>query len=208
MRLNPFPGATFAAFTLFTVCTLTVACGSMGHAQQEEQCTAYPPQLNSPYILPYAAGQAHPVIQGNCAPREHPWTHFGAARYAYDFGMPIGTPVLAAREGAVGFVRDNFSDDEHGKNQGNVVILVHPDGTVALYGHLTKNGALVKVGQIVRQGERIGTSGNSGESPTPHLHFQVIACGDFNTCPTVPVTFKNAEPPAQRLEKDAAYTAR
>lgn len=206
MRRTPVPGALRAAFALLSACIIALADPGAARAQQEDLCTGYPPQQDSPYILPYPAGQAHPVIQGNCAPQQHPWTHHGTTRYAYDFGMPIGTPVLAAREGAVGFVRDNFSDDDHGKNQGNVI--VQPDGTVALYGHLTRKGSLVRVGQIVRQGEQIGLSGNSGESPTPHLHFQVIACGDFNTCPTVPASFRNAEPPAQRLQKDAAYTAR
>jgi len=197
----------FAVAALFAWCSLPAAARAGEPAATSEQCAGYPAQKDSPYILPYPVGESHPVLQGNCAPREDPWSHFDNMRYAYDFGMPIGTPVLAAREGGVGFVRDNFSDNDHGKNQGNVIVIVHPDNTVALYGHLTRNGSLVKVGQIVRQGERIGTSGNSGESPTPHLHFQVIACGDFNTCPSVPVTFRNASPPAQRLEKDAAYSA-
>ena len=44
---------------------------------------------------------------------------------------------------------------------------------MALYAHLRSEGALVRVGQRVRQGQQIGLSGNTGFTTGPHLHFAV-----------------------------------
>ena len=52
-------------------------------------CGPWPPQVSSPYDLPYPTGTAYVVNQGNCTPG----THAAGTRdgYAYDFGMPIGS---------------------------------------------------------------------------------------------------------------------
>ncbi len=54
---------------------------------------------------------------------------------------------------------------------GNVVSIRHPEGFYTFYYHL--DSVLVKPGQFVSAGERIGISGNSGHSTGPHLHFSV-----------------------------------
>ena len=74
------------------------------------------------------------------------------------------------------FVREEFTDNQHGADQGNAVVILHADNTVALYGHMTQNGVLVEPGEQVTQGDVLALSGNSGQSPVPHLHFQVNAC--------------------------------
>jgi murein DD-endopeptidase MepM/ murein hydrolase activator NlpD len=56
-------------------------------------------------------------------------------------------------------------------NYGKTIIIAHQQGYTTLYGHLDK--ILVKRGQVVRQGEKIGTMGNSGRSTGPHLHFEL-----------------------------------
>jgi murein DD-endopeptidase MepM/ murein hydrolase activator NlpD len=178
-----------------------------GTADGADTCGVYPAADSSPYVLPYPAGKAYEVIQGNCAAKGGKWTHFDASRYAYDFGMPIGSQVVAVRAGVVVFVREHFSDRDHRPDQANALVVQHDDGTLALYGHLTRDGVLPDVGDRVRQGEVIARSGNSGQSPVPHLHFQVYLCGDSVPCPTLPVTFRNARPNPDRLERDRIYEA-
>ncbi|MBV9267947.1 MAG: M23 family metallopeptidase, partial [Acidobacteriaceae bacterium] len=57
---------------------------------------------------------------------------------------------------------------------GNHVIVDMGDGQYALYAHLVPYSATVQVGDVVRQGRRIGLLGDSGNSDAPHLHFQVM----------------------------------
>jgi murein DD-endopeptidase MepM/ murein hydrolase activator NlpD len=192
---------------VIAIISLFAGCSSTRITHQTGLCSNYTDPQSSQYILPYVKGEAHPVIQGNCAPEEYPWTHYGNQRFAYDFGMPINTMIIAARAGTVVFVRDNFTDNDHGKNQGNAIVILQEDGTYALYAHITNKGSKVKLGQVVKQGEEIAHSGNSGESPMPHLHFQVNACGDFIKCESLPISFRNALPVTNRLEKGVVYSA-
>ena len=96
-------------------------------------------------------------------------------RYAVDFIVPIGTPVLAARAGVVMETIANY--DTGGQNakiyadRANFIRILHDDGSMALYAHLKESGILVSIGQRVGLGEPIGYSGNTGFSSGPHLHF-------------------------------------
>lgn len=98
-------------------------------------------------------------------------------KYALDFAAEEGTPVIAARGGVVMQVESDF--DKAGLNRekyggrANFVRIVHDDGTMALYAHLKTEGVIVRVGQRVRAGQRIGLSGNTGFTTGPHLHFAV-----------------------------------
>jgi murein DD-endopeptidase MepM/ murein hydrolase activator NlpD len=98
-------------------------------------------------------------------------------RYAVDFAADVGTPVLAAREGVVMQVENDFakaglSRERYG-GRANFIRILHDDGTMALYAHLRAEGALVRVGQRVRAGQQIGLSGNTGFTTGPHLHFVI-----------------------------------
>jgi murein DD-endopeptidase MepM/ murein hydrolase activator NlpD len=116
------------------------------------------------------------------------FSHKGAFRYAFDFRMPVGTPVLAARAGTVVRVVDHFTRGGPSKSlasRANIVIVLHDDGTFADYVHLSPNAA-VKPGQRVAAGDRIGLSGNTGYTTGPHLHFdvqRVLADGERETVP-------------------------
>jgi murein DD-endopeptidase MepM/ murein hydrolase activator NlpD len=96
-------------------------------------------------------------------------------RYALDFIVPVGTPVLAARAGVVMETIANYEGS--GQNakiyatRANFIRILHDDGSMALYAHLKENGVLVSTGQRVGLGEPIGYSGNTGFSSGPHLHF-------------------------------------
>lgn len=98
-------------------------------------------------------------------------------RDAIDFALPEGTPVLAARAGRVMQVQDRFRgnglDPLRDRERANFIRVLHDDGSMAVYAHLRADGVLVRHGQQVEAGQRIGLSGNTGYSAAPHLHFVV-----------------------------------
>lgn len=84
---------------------------------------------------------------------------------AIDVANKCGTPILAAAGGTVQKVGYNTWP------AGNYVRILHPNGVVTLYGHLSK--VSVKQGEIVAQGEVIGYMGETGLTTGCHLHFDV-----------------------------------
>ena len=141
------------------------------------------------YVLPFANDSKHKLLQGY----NGPWGHTGHCAYAYDFQMPIGTVVHAARSGKVVHVEQQFPDATRKPGQENVIVIQHQDGTFARYYHLTQKGSRVAVGEEVQQHQVIGLSGDSGASAGPHLHFDVTReCYKWG-CQTIEVNFKNAK---------------
>ncbi|HKJ24117.1 MAG TPA: M23 family metallopeptidase [Myxococcota bacterium] len=125
--------------------------------------------------------------------------------HAFDFLMPRGTKVLAAREGTVVYVADGTPPGVPGDvDGGNVVDVLHGDGTWASYVHL-KAGIPVKVGQRVRRGEPIASSGNTGFSRVPHLHFNVQRMDLSGEVLSVPIRFGAPGKTGQRLEAGHHY---
>ena len=158
----------------------------------------YPDPLRSPYVLPYPVDAAYKVRQGNCDTTN---THHQGYRasFAYDFDMPLGSPVTAARGGQVILVEDSCADTDHDPDHGNRVIVRHEDASYALYGHLQQGSAQVQVGATVRLGQALARSGDSGLSRGPHLHLAVLRCdlvlgGLRLGCESAPVSFRNAGP--------------
>ncbi len=96
-------------------------------------------------------------------------------RFAVDFSMPVGTPILAARSGIVMQTTGTFdragTQKEKYATRANIVRILHEDGTMAVYAHLKQKGIMVREGQRVTVGQLIGYSGNTGFSSGPHLHF-------------------------------------
>lgn len=122
-----------------------------------------------------------------------PGGHQGHCSFAYDFQMPIGTPVHAARSGKVVHVEQSHKDATRKPGEENVVVIQHDDGTYARYYHLTQNGAKVAVGKDVKQKQLIALSGDSGASAGPHLHFDVTKeCFKWG-CQTIKMEFHNTK---------------
>jgi hypothetical protein len=128
---------------------------------------------DSPYKLPYPAGTAFRVTQGNSGST----SHYGRAQYAFDFdGGFDGKPVVASRSGTVLFLKDDSAEGGCRANFGkkaNYVVIDHGDGTSALYLHLQYKSITVKEGQRVQQGQQIALADSTGYVCGAHLHFQV-----------------------------------
>lgn len=123
---------------------------------------------------PFPAGQAYVISQGFQGEN----THLGPdSEYAVDIVMPIGTPVLAARDGTVMDVEEDFKSGGTDKaayaERANRVLILHDDGTMAVYAHIDLASVNVRPGLHVRAGRQIARSGNTGFSSGPHLHFAV-----------------------------------
>ncbi|MGD7051406.1 M23 family metallopeptidase [Sutcliffiella horikoshii] len=88
----------------------------------------------------------------------------GKPHTGIDLAMPEGTELRSIGEAVVERVVDYGS-----QNIGKGVILRLEDGTTAIYGHMSE--IKVKVGQIIKEGETLGYSGNTGHSTGAHLHF-------------------------------------
>ncbi|MDB5197120.1 MAG: hypothetical protein JWP88_1491 [Flaviaesturariibacter sp.] len=124
------------------------------------------------YTLPYPKGTSHLLIQGYNSKFSH------KGRLGLDFKMNKGSDIAAARDGIVVRVVDSFNKGGINKKylgKANQVIIRHIDGSQAMYGHLRKGGALVKMGDSIRIGQVIARSGSVGYSAFPHLHFIVWA---------------------------------
>jgi murein DD-endopeptidase MepM/ murein hydrolase activator NlpD len=124
--------------------------------------------------------------------------------FAYDFDHAEGGKILAARGGTVHDLDESSStngfDPENPCNPGvgNYLVIKHPDGSFGVYWHMKQNGVLVKVGDQVSQGQEIATSGNTGNSSGPHLHFdsridwdKEYSCSNLHEYAGYPVFFQD-----------------
>ena len=163
----------------------------------------YPDKADSPYKLPYAAGETKMCVQGH----QGMWSHFAESDqiYAVDFGFDQAEIIRAARPGTVVGYVETVANDDHSQNTDggwNYIIIRHDqaedtsvrehhdrfhDGNVyityAIYGHGRQNGvteAFNEAGvpgdpihKVVAQGDPIMKAGNTGVSFHNHLHMQI-----------------------------------
>lgn len=127
-----------------------------------------------------------PVFGGNMASMTSPYGYRslggGSMHKGIDFGIPVGTPLVASWSGVVSRIRT----DQPTTSWGHYVVIRHSDGMCTKYCHMSK--ILVKVGEQVGAGKIIGNSGNSGmcysggklltdatrkAGKGAHLHFEV-----------------------------------
>ena len=96
--------------------------------------------------------------------RIDPITGERALHEGVDFSAQIGTAIMAAASGVV-------SDVEVHPEYGNLIEIDHGHGLSTRYAHASK--VFVKVGALVRRGQKIAEVGNTGRTTGPHLHFEV-----------------------------------
>jgi murein DD-endopeptidase MepM/ murein hydrolase activator NlpD len=87
-----------------------------------------------------------------------------AFHHGLDIRAALGTPVHVTADGVVSFSGEM-------KGSGNIVVVEHGLGYSTAYAHGSVN--LVKVGQRVKRGDVIVSSGSTGRATGPHVHYEV-----------------------------------
>jgi murein DD-endopeptidase MepM/ murein hydrolase activator NlpD len=122
------------------------------------------------YWLPFESGKKFFLVQAANSHMSH------KNELSLDFKMKSGSKICAAREGVVVAIKKDSDKgglkDEY-LSEGNHIIILHNDGSRAMYWHLEKEGVFVNEGDTVQKGQVIGSSGNTGFTAFPHLHFQI-----------------------------------
>ena len=124
--------------------------------------------------MPFPAGVVVLCSQGNSS--EPGNTHeLPQNRHALDFSNRVlaEVPIVAAAAGTVAYVveRSPSDDADAGGGYGNQVRVLHEHGIFSLYAHLDR--VLVRVGQPVALGQKLGTMGRTGLAGDRHLHFSL-----------------------------------
>lgn len=88
---------------------------------------------------------------------------------AVDIASHGNPDIVAAQGGSV------ISAGWNGGGYGNYVVIDHGNGYTTLYAHMLNNSVVVKSGDRVRQGQKLGVMGSTGRSTGTHLHFEVKA---------------------------------
>lgn len=96
--------------------------------------------------------------------RVDPFNGQSAMHEGVDFVVPQGTPIYASAGGVVAYA------DYH-PSYGNMIEIDHGNDIITRYAHASKT--MVKVGQVVRRGDKIAEVGSTGRSTGNHLHFEV-----------------------------------
>jgi murein DD-endopeptidase MepM/ murein hydrolase activator NlpD len=109
--------------------------------------------------------------------------HIGKLRNAVDFIAPEDTPVLAAANGIVTYVKDDSNTggpDISFWDYTNFIVIMHSHGEYSRYDHLKFHSVKVKKRQKVIEGQEIAKVGITGYTYIPHLHFQVFIFTGYN----------------------------
>nr|WP_231402870.1 M23 family metallopeptidase [Caenimonas aquaedulcis] len=100
--------------------------------------------------------------------RIDPFTGRSALHTGLDFQAEPGTSILAAAGGVV------VTQEVH-PAYGNMVEIDHGNNLITRYAHASR--VWVKVGDVIKRGQRIAEVGTTGRSTGPHLHFEVLVQG-------------------------------
>lgn len=124
--------------------------------------------------------------------------HINLLKNAVDFIVEENTPVKAAADGIVVDIKIDSNlggKEEKYDTLGNYIEIQHDNKEYSIYEHLRLNGALVKIGDRVKEGQVIGYSGATGwiANLGPHLHFDVHKYfgNDENEYETLKITWKD-----------------
>ena len=132
----------------------------------------------------------------------------GGGRPRAEDAVTFGLPLLAPAAGTVVRAKDGRRDVDPGPAQfqggipegedrdvilGNYVVIDHGHGEFSLLAHMRNGSIAVKVGDRVRDGQKVGECGNSGNTTQPHVHFQVMDGPDHIGSTGLPIRFSDYE---------------
>ncbi|MCB1160630.1 MAG: urea transporter, partial [Leptospiraceae bacterium] len=107
----------------------------------------------------------------------------------YTFGLPVLAPAVGRVVKVVNHLEDNPPGEMDNKeNWGNLVLIEHSSYLYSQLSHLQKDSVLVKEGDIVQAGMKLGLAGSSGRSPEPHIHLHFQSTPEVGST-TVPLGF-------------------
>jgi len=173
---EPLPAATVAS----PACHAGEICPHVNSFNEPCTCEACPATALGQYDLPLKGDSGVFCFHGT---QGSEGTHaFRNTFFAVDLASPLKGPpseVVAARGGTVVSLHQGCPDpglstgyhDTCGSGFGNWVVLDHGDHEASFYAHLAR--IVVTEGQIVQQGQELGTEGITGGTGNRHLHFSV-----------------------------------
>ena len=133
-----------------------------------------PLQFHAPITSHFSYSRFHPILKTY---RPH---------LGIDYGAPEGAPVQTIGGGRVIYAGRSGGE-------GNMVRIRHTNGYETMYMHLSR--ILVRKGQQVAQGQRIGLVGHTGLATGPHLDFRIKQNGAYRNFETLKL------PPAEPVSR-------
>ncbi|WP_423906046.1 M23 family metallopeptidase [Candidatus Spongiihabitans sp.] len=104
------------------------------------------------------------VITSNFGMRNHPVTKVRSFHKGVDLRAKTSKKIFSTADGLV-------SSADYSNLSGNQIVVLHNFGFETRYSHLKE--MLVSVGDVIRKGDLIGYSGNTGRSLAAHLHYEI-----------------------------------
>jgi murein DD-endopeptidase MepM/ murein hydrolase activator NlpD len=99
--------------------------------------------------------------------RHHPILGYSKMHKGVDFGVPTGTPIMAAGDGTIEMAGANGA-------YGNYVRIRHSSGYATAYAHMSRFAQGIHTGKRVGQGQIVGYVGATGRATGPHLHYEIL----------------------------------
>jgi murein DD-endopeptidase MepM/ murein hydrolase activator NlpD len=191
----------------------------------------YPPEAESPHLsyrtksnlrLPFD-GEWYVFWGGRSVAQNYHAEH-ADQRFAYDLEVVrngsshrgdgkanadyycYGLPILAPGDGVIAGVLDGVPDNVPGAMNpkqvaGNYVSIDHGNGEFSMLCHLQPGSLAVSVGQRVKAGQKLGLTGNSGNTSEPHLHYHLQTTATFHKGLGLPPQFQNYRANGERVAR-------
>lgn len=136
-----------------------------------EEILEIAPSPDGTYITPIEIGVENARISSYFGERIDPVYGKKKNHNGIDIAVRKGFPISTVASGEI------IGADKMRGECGNIITIDHGNGVVSRYLHLHEFN--VEVGDIVRQGDIIGTVGSTGKSTGNHLHFEIMKDGVY-----------------------------